>query len=60
MTPKLHFNQQHTMLLYPVADEEDAMARYVNEALERGQLTVYLPLTTNNNNNKTTHHTCPK
>lgn len=55
MTPKLHFNQQHTMLLYPVADEEDAIARYVNEALERGQLTVYLPLTTNNNNNNSSH-----
>ncbi|HEU4824811.1 MAG TPA: hypothetical protein VFS97_15420 [Nitrososphaeraceae archaeon] len=56
MTPKLHFNQQqHTMLLYPVADEEYAIARYVNEALERGQLTVYLPLTTNNNNNNSSH-----
>ncbi len=43
------------MLLYPVADEEDAIARYVNEALERGQLTVYLPLTTNNNNNNSSH-----
>ena len=59
MTPKLHFNQQHAMLLYPVADEEDAIARYVNEALKRDSLTVYLPLT------KiiiiiTMHHTCPK
>jgi hypothetical protein len=43
------------MLLYPVADEEDVIARYVNEALERGQLTVYLPLTTNNNNNNSSH-----
>ncbi len=39
------------MLLYPVDDEEDAIARYVREALRRGQLTVYLPVNGNNNNN---------
>src|SRR3712207_3035062 len=59
MTPSLHFNQQkHTMLLYPVDDEEDAIARYVNEALGRGQLTVYLPVNrdiNNNNNNDASH-----
>ena len=52
MTPKLNFNQQqHTMLLCPVDDEEGAIARYVNEALGRGQLTVYLPVNGDNNNN---------
>ena len=52
MNPKLNLiQQQHTMLLYPVDDEEDAIARYVNEALGRGQLTVYLPVNGDNNNN---------
>ena len=56
MTPSLHFNQQqHTMLLYPIDDEEDAIARYVNEALGRGQLTVYLPVNGDNNNNDASH-----
>ena len=52
MSPKLNFNQeqQHTMLLYPAGDEEDAIARYVNEALRRGQLTAYLPANGDNKN----------
>jgi hypothetical protein len=51
MTRKLNLNQQqHTMLLYHVDDEEDAIARYVNEALGRGQLIVYLPANGDNNN----------
>jgi hypothetical protein len=50
MTPKLHFNQhQHAMLLYR-GDEENAVTKYVSEALRKGYLTIYLPLTTNNNN----------
>ena len=50
MTPKLHFNQhQHAMLLYR-GDEENAVTKYVSEALKKGYLTIYLPLTTNNNN----------
>lgn len=32
-------------------DEENAVTKYLSEALRRGYLTVYLPLTTNNNNN---------
>ena len=44
------FKQQHTMLLYR-GDEENAVTKYVSEALRKGYLTVYLPLTTNNNNN---------
>ena len=36
-------------------DEEDAALKYVNEALSRGYLTVYLP--TNRDNNNNTSHT---
>ena len=50
MTPKLNLNQQqHTMFLHR-GDEEDAIARYVNEALGRGQLTAYLPANGDNKN----------
>jgi hypothetical protein len=46
---KLHLNhlhhQQHAMLLSH-SDGQDAATRYVNEALSRGYLTVYLPITT--------------
>ena len=46
---KLHLNhlqhQQHAMLLSH-SDGQDAATRYVNEALGRGYLTVYLPITT--------------
>jgi hypothetical protein len=38
------------MLLH-CSDEENAVTKYVSEALGKGYLTVYLPLTTNNNNN---------
>jgi hypothetical protein len=38
------------MLLYR-GDEENAVTKYLSEALRKGYLTVYLPLTANNNNN---------
>ena len=48
---KLHFNQQqHAMILHR-GDEENTVTKYVSEALRKGYLTVYLPITTNNNNN---------
>ena len=37
------------MLLYR-GDKENAVTNYVSEALRKGYLIVYLPLTTNNNN----------
>jgi hypothetical protein len=46
----LHSKQQHTMLLCR-GDEENAVTKYVSEALRKGYLTVYIPLTGNNNNN---------
>lgn len=42
------------MLLYR-GDKEDAVTKYVNEALSRGYLTVYLPINGANNNNSTSH-----
>jgi hypothetical protein len=45
---KLPFHQ-HAMLLYSNDDEDKASTKYVNEALIRGYLTVYLPITTHNN-----------
>jgi hypothetical protein len=47
---KLHFKQQHAMLLYHT-DEEDAVTKYVNEALKKGYLTIYLPINGADNNN---------
>lgn len=44
---KLPFHQ-HAMLLYS-NDEDNATANYVNEALSRRQLTVYVPINTDNN-----------
>jgi hypothetical protein len=41
----LHFKeQQHAMVLYR-SDDQDAATSYVNEALNRGYVTVYLPIT---------------
>ena len=37
------------MLLYHT-DEEDAVTKYVNEALKKGYLTIYLPINGSNNN----------
>jgi hypothetical protein len=51
---KLHFNQQHAMLLCS-GDEDNAATKYVNEALKKGCLTVYLPI--NGANNDNTSHT---
>jgi hypothetical protein len=48
---KLPF-EQHAMLLYSADDDKKAPTKYVNEALRRGQLTVYVPVNTDNN---TTH-----
>jgi hypothetical protein len=45
---KLPFHHQHAMLLYS-NDKDNATAKYVNEALSRGQLTVYVPINTDNN-----------
>ena len=46
---KLHFNQQHAMLLHS-GDEDNAATKYVNEALKKGYLTIYLPINGDNNN----------
>jgi hypothetical protein len=40
--------EQHAMLLHS-ADDDKAATQYVNEALRRGQLTVYVPVNTDNN-----------
>ena len=45
---KLPF-KQHTMLLYSADDNNKTATKYVNEALRRGQLTVYVPVNTDNN-----------
>jgi hypothetical protein len=47
---KLHFNRQHAMLLCS-GDEDNAATKYVNEALKKGFLTVYLPINGDNTNN---------
>lgn len=47
---KLHFNQQHAMLLCS-GDEDNAATKYVDEALKKGCLTVYLPINGANNDN---------
>jgi hypothetical protein len=51
MIGKLHFNEQQHAMLLNSADEHDVATRYVNEALSRGYLTIYLPINGNNNNN---------
>jgi hypothetical protein len=38
-------------------DEKDADTKYVNEALKKGYLTIYLPINGANNNNSAS---CPK
>ncbi len=47
---KLPF-EQHALVLYSPKDNSKATTKYVNEALRRGQLTVYVPVNANNNNN---------
>ena len=44
---KLPF-EQHAMVLHP-PEESKAATKYVNEALRRGYLTVYVPVNTDNN-----------
>jgi hypothetical protein len=58
MIGKLHFNehQQHAMLVNPSDDyKDDAATKYVNEALSKGYLTVYLPINGYDNNNNPSH-----
>jgi hypothetical protein len=40
--------EQHALVLHPPEDGK-AATKYANEALRRGQLTVYVPITTDNN-----------
>ena len=47
---KLPF-EQHALVLYSPKDNSKATTKYVNEALRRGQLTVYVPVNADNNNN---------
>ena len=47
------------MLLF-CSNEEDASKQYVNEALKRGYLTLYLPINGSNNNNNTAPHLSKK
>jgi hypothetical protein len=56
MIPKLHFNQQHVMLLNP-GDKDDAATKYINEALTSGYLTICLPISGDDNNNNNKLHT---
>jgi hypothetical protein len=41
--------QQHAMLLSR-GDEQEASTQYINEALKKGYLTIYLPINGSNNN----------
>ncbi len=41
-------NQQHALLLYS-DDENKTSKKYVNEALRRGQLTIYAPVNNKSN-----------
>ena len=47
---KLPF-EQHALVLYSPKDNSKTTTKYVNEALRRGQLTVYVPVNADNNNN---------
>ena len=47
---KLPF-EQHALVLFSPEDNNTATRKYVNEALRRGQLTVYVPVNADNNNN---------
>jgi hypothetical protein len=46
--------QQHAMLLYSNGDSTSS-AKCVRDALDKGQLTVYVPVIGDNNNNNTSH-----
>lgn len=52
---KLPF-EQHALVLYSADDDNSkAATKYVNEALRRGHLTVYIPANTHNNDNNTSY-----
>jgi hypothetical protein len=53
---KLRLNQQQHAMLLSRSDEQDATTQYVNEALKRGYLTIYLPINGPNNNNSIAPH----
>jgi hypothetical protein len=47
---KLHLNQQQHAMLLSRGDEQEASTQYINEALKKGYLTIYLPINGSNNN----------
>jgi hypothetical protein len=55
--PDFNEHQQHAMLLSPSDDyKDDAATKYVNEALSKGYLTIYLPINGEDKNNDASHH----
>jgi hypothetical protein len=46
--------KQHSLVLHP-PEGSKAATKYVNKALGRGQLAVYIPVNTDNNNNNTSY-----
>ena len=48
---KLHLKQRQHVMLLQHSDEEDTITKYVNEALKKGYLTIYLPIRGANDNN---------
>ena len=51
---KLPF-EQHALLLYCADDNNKSSMKYGNEALRRGQLTVYVPVNTHNTASQTSN-----
>lgn len=45
--------EQHSLVLHLPGDNSKTASKYVNEALRRGQMTVYVPVGTDNNDNNT-------
>jgi hypothetical protein len=43
--------EQHSLVLHLPGDNGKTASKYVNEALRRGQMTVYVPVGTDNNDN---------
>jgi hypothetical protein len=55
--PDFNEHQQHAMLLNPSDDYKDVAAtKYVNEALSKGYLTIYLPINGNDDKNNNPSH----
>jgi hypothetical protein len=48
---KLYLKQRQHVMLLQHSDEEDTITKYVNEALKKGYLTIYLPIRGANDNN---------